>query len=428
MLLRVLLCCAALLIIAGCKKDAKTEAGTDKAKEEAKAVTPADKGADKSAEKKNDLKVENVEVKPVPAVQGGKAAPAEEKRITGPVAIVNGKSVDSAVYYGEVDKILRRSSKIPPERMNRIKENILKRIIEKELIGQAVSAAKVEVPKAVIDKEFNTYKKRFRTDQQFENYLKHGRVTVESIQKRIREKKELELLLEKSGALKVSDEECNDFYKKNERFYEDRAGVRARHILVKLSDKAAPADKNKAMSKVRAVQDALKKGMKFADAAKKFSEGPSAPKGGDLGFFGKGQMVKPFEEKAFAMKKGEVSGPVQTRFGFHIIKVEEKREARKKPFSEVKSTIQESLRNKKFFQERRALLTKLKKEAKIERKIEIPKAPLPKASGLPAGHPPINPHGAVNAGRPSPASIKPKSAAPKSAAPKSAKPTPSGTK
>ena len=82
MLLRVLLCCAALLIIAGCKKDAKTEAGTDKAKEEAKAVTPADKGADKSAEKKNDLKVENVEVKPVPAVQGGKAAPAEEKRIT----------------------------------------------------------------------------------------------------------------------------------------------------------------------------------------------------------------------------------------------------------------------------------------------------------------------------------------------------------
>ena len=87
------------------------------------------------------------------------------------------------------------------------------------------------------------------------------------------------------------------------------------------------------------------------------------------------QMVKPFEEAAFKLAVGATSEPVRTRFGFHLIKVEEKREARKKSLDEVKSTIQDSLRNKKFFQERRTLLNTLKAGAKIERKIDIPKAP-----------------------------------------------------
>jgi peptidyl-prolyl cis-trans isomerase C len=84
-------------------------------------------------------------------------------------------------------------------------------------------------------------------------------------------------------------------------------------------------------------------------------------------------MVKPFEETAFKMKVGTVSGPVRTRFGFHIIKVTDKREERKKPFSEVKDQIKQSLKNKKFFQERRKLLEGLRKDAKIEKRLEDPK-------------------------------------------------------
>ena len=127
----------------------------------------------------------------------------------------------------------------------------------------------------------------------------------------------------------------------------------------------------------------------------KFSEGPSAARGGMLTPFGKNQMVKPFEEKAFSMKPNEVSPPVRTRHGFHIIEVLEHNEARTKPFTEVKDGILDSLRNKKFFTARRTLVTELRRSAKIEKKIEFP---VEKSSstggahghGLPHGHPPIH--------------------------------------
>ncbi len=298
--------------------------------------------------------------------KGAEEAAVDETPIPDVVATVNGVEVKADEYRAELEKITSRGSKIPGERMGRIKENILKRIIEKELIEQEVKKQAVEVTAEEIDAAFEDYKKRFRTDEQFQNYLKHGKVTVEQIRERMRAKRALEKLIEKVGDLVVTDEEALDFYAKNERFYVEKEGVRASHILVKLDEKAEEAAVKEAEKKIKSVQAELKKGMDFAEAAKKFSEGPSAPKGGDLGFFGRGQMVKPFEDVAFVLPIGKLSEPVRTRFGFHIIKVDEKREERKKPLDEVKEQILESLRNKKFFKERRTLIQKLTESAKVE--------------------------------------------------------------
>ncbi len=426
-------------VFAGCGKDdaKKTEPGSASAKasepapktvpaakpgtesaatEEAKAApgstadkatppTAATKAETPKVEVKGKPTVKELKVQPVATAKPEKEAEAPrtpETRIEGPVALVNGNGIDASLYYAEVDKITRRSAKIPPERMNRIKENILKRLIEKQLIKDAVAKEGIAVPAPEIEKEFEQYKTRFRTDEQFQNYLRHGKVTIESIKQRIREKKELEMLLEKTGKLSVTDEEIQEFYTKNERFYQEREGVKARHVLIKVAENAPKDQQDKAEAKIKEVQAALKAGTDFAEVAKKFSEGPSAPKGGDLGFFGRGQMVKPFEEKAFAMKPGDVSEPVRTRFGFHIINVLEKREARKKTLDEVKETISESLRNKKFFQERRSLLNTLKTNAKIERKIEIPKAP-----ARPAGKAGLNPHANPHGARPPHPAVRP---------------------
>ena len=190
----------AALILTGCgKKDAKkTEAGSEEAKKSAEAVKPAAEEGEKS--KEGNLQVENLKVKALPNDKKDTAGNTpKEKRISGPVAVVNGTPVNSEQYYSEVDKILQRSSKLPPERMNRIKENILKRLIENQLIAQAVSNAGVTIPDTEIDTDFEAYKKRFRTEEQFQNYLKHGRVTIDSIKSRLREKKEQEKLLEKNG-------------------------------------------------------------------------------------------------------------------------------------------------------------------------------------------------------------------------------------
>ncbi len=89
--------------------------------------------------------------------------------------------------------------------------------------------------------------------------------------------------------------------------------VRASHILVRSKTEA-----DKILNRIKA-------GAKFEDLARKHSQCPSGKKGGDLGYFGKGQMVKPFEDTAFTMNKGDVSDPVQTQFGYHIIKVTDKR-------------------------------------------------------------------------------------------------------
>ncbi len=89
--------------------------------------------------------------------------------------------------------------------------------------------------------------------------------------------------------------------------------VRASHILI-----ANEKDANKLLNRI-------KSGAKFEDLAKKHSQCPSGRKGGDLGYFGKGQMVKPFEDVAFTMNKGDVSDPIKTQFGFHLIKVTDKK-------------------------------------------------------------------------------------------------------
>jgi parvulin-like peptidyl-prolyl isomerase len=110
----------------------------------------------------------------------------------------------------------------------------------------------------------------------------------------------------------------------------------------------------------------LKEGLTdFAELAKEKSIGPSAPNGGDLGFFARGQMVKEFEEAAFSLKPGKISGVVQTQFGYHIIKCEEKKEEYSPTFEEAEEKISNTLRNQKENEGISALISKLREEAVI---------------------------------------------------------------
>lgn len=368
------------LCVVACGKPAEAPAEADPAA--APAETPAAEAAPAEAKTPEEKLAE-----------AAPAAPAAA-RLEGSVATVNEVPIDAKAFYLELDKITSRGAKIPPERLARIEQNILKRLVEKELVRQAVEKAGIKVEDIEIAAAYEEYKKRFQTDEQFQNYLKHGRVTELSIRERITDKRSLEKLIESRGNLAIDDKQGKEFYAKNERFYIDKAGVRASHILIKLNEKATPEQTKAAMSKVKKVQADLAANKEFAEVAKKYSEGPSAPKGGDLGFFGPGQMVKPFEETAFKMKVGDLSAPVKTRFGLHIIKVIEKREERKKPYDEVKEQIVQTLKNKRFFQERRKLLEDLRKTAKIDSKLPEP-PPAAKTGGaprggLPTGHPKVH--------------------------------------
>ena len=137
----------------------------------------------------------------------------------------------------------------------------------------------------------------------------------------------------------VPQEEIESYYDENiENYFEDNA-VHARHILFSLDKEAPPEKVEEALKKAQEVEAKAKAGEDFAELAKEYSDGPTAPKGGDLGFFTRNRMVKPFEDAAFALKAGEISEPVRTDFGWHIIKVEEVKEARTKELAEVEESI-----------------------------------------------------------------------------------------
>lgn len=143
--------------------------------------------------------------------------------------------------------------------------------------------------------------------------------------------------------INISDDEIQDYYDENQKEFETPKTVQARHILFKL-DKDAPGEQvEKIRNKALKIMKMARKGKDFAQLAKKYSEGPSKDKGGFLGTFKKETMVKPFADKAFSMEAGEISDPVRTRFGWHIIKVEKTNEASVLSLEQAKKKIKEKL-------------------------------------------------------------------------------------
>jgi peptidyl-prolyl cis-trans isomerase D len=153
----------------------------------------------------------------------------------------------------------------------------------------------------------------------------------------------------------VPEAEVERFYQDNQDQYVQTEKVHARHILIRVPQDADEATTDAARKKIEKVLEEAKASDDFAGLAQKHSEDSTAAKGGDLGFFEKGQMVEPFEQAAFALEPGEISPVIRTTFGFHIIKMEERQEAKEKGLDEVRDEI---LRELKFDQAMRMVRKK----------------------------------------------------------------------
>ena len=157
----------------------------------------------------------------------------------------------------------------------------------------------------------------------------------------------------------LSDAELQKIYDQKKDQFKSDAQIRASHILLKTSKEAQD------------VMAQLKGGAKFEDLARKYSVDPASAKGGDLGWFSKGNMIPEFEKAAFALKEGETSGIVETKFGFHIIKVTGKRPAGVLPFAEVKEQIKAELVPEKQQEVFKTIKEELKKSAKVSVKEDV---------------------------------------------------------
>lgn len=159
------------------------------------------------------------------------------------------------------------------------------------------------------------------------------------------------------STITITPEETRNYYDENKEQFEQAESIRASHILVESADKA-----NQIIAE-------LQNGLSFADAAQQYSSCPSNAQGGDLGFFTQGRMVPEFEEAAFALDTDEVSAPVETQFGFHVIKVTDKKESGITPFEEVQDQIQNMLAQEKQQEAYYKKAEELSKKYQIQRNV-----------------------------------------------------------
>jgi peptidyl-prolyl cis-trans isomerase C len=182
----------------------------------------------------------------------------------------------------------------------------------------------------------------------------------------VRNKLLMEQLLQNEGKTAVTDAALHKVYDDAVKQMGQEQEVRARHILVETEDEA------------KAVQKQVKDGTDFAELAKQKSKDPGASEGGDLGYFGKEQMVPEFSNAAFQLEKGQVSEPVKSQFGWHIIKVEDKRQKQVPEFDKVKDQIETFVVRKAQSE----MVAKLREGAKIER-VDAPPSPAAVNPGAP---------------------------------------------
>jgi len=215
--------------------------------------------------------------------------------------------------------------------------------------------------------------------------------TLDQVKAQIKRTMGYEKLL---GPAEVNDAEAKAFYDENKEDFNKPEEVKASHILIKPDPNIADANEAKVKAKAKAdnLLKQVKAGGDFAALAKANSDCPSKERGGDLGFFDRSTMVKEFADAAFSMKVGDVSGVVETQFGYHIIKVTDHKDGGLVPFEKAKTDIVKSLQDKKKGELFKQLLEKVKAEAKIvypPGKEPKPMAPMMQGGPRPNG-PPAN--------------------------------------
>ncbi len=301
------------------------------------------------------------------------------------VATVNGEGITKTQFGAMVDRSMARYKSnghtLPPGIEQRIKESVLRRMIDDKVIALSAKKEGVSVPAAELTKKFDDHKKRFRTEEAFASYLKRSNNTEESMKADLERNMLRDKVVEKlSGNVEILPADVQKYYDDNRVRFVQKEQIRAARILVRVKVEAPQAEWKAAEKKIKSLhKQVLKAGAEFGAIAKENSEGPEKSRNGELGWMTKNRMPPSFDKVAFALKPNAVSAPVKTRLGWEIIKVFEKREEKQQPLEEVKENIERSLTARKKNEKRREVLRTLKKEAKVEEliKFERPTNPIP---------------------------------------------------
>jgi len=294
-----------------------------------------------------------------------KPMPAELPPI---LARVNGEDVRK----GEFDTLVRNmelgQGPIPAERRDEVLRGALDRLITYTLLQQEAKARNITAADAEVDQQVQMMRGQFSNEEEFKKALATRSMSLEQLRDDARTDivigKMLEAEVESTPA--ASDDEARVFYEKNPDKFTQGESVRASHILLLVDEKADDATRKKVRAKIEGILKRARAGEDFAKLAQANSQDGSAQQGGDLNFFPRGQMVPPFEEAAFALQPGQISDVVTTQYGYHIIKLTDRRPAAAVPLETVSAQVKQYLTQIKKKERADAFIAELKQKSKIE--------------------------------------------------------------
>jgi peptidyl-prolyl cis-trans isomerase C len=318
---------------------------------------------------------------PAPAPAGvpkeAPAAPAEAKPYVLPETVATVEGVD--IKKEELEKAFAAmlssqgvtADAVPAAQKSQAYHMILDELIDEKLIEKR--SADVKVTDEEFETEFQKFKGNFGTEDEMKAQLEKAGQSLEKIKGDIRNSLKARHWLEaqRKDAAPMTDEEAKAFYDKNPDQFQKPEQVRASHILIKVAEDAKPEDVVKKEKEAEAVLARVKAGEDFKKLATEISEDPSAKQnGGDLDFFTKERMVPEFSEAAFAMKKDDVSEPVRSKFGYHIIKVTDRKPAEKVSFESVKPRLIAYLERQKTQESMEKIIHDVREKADV--KVDLP--------------------------------------------------------
>jgi len=277
---------------------------------------------------------------------------------------VNGEAIERWEFDNAVRRMeARAGGPVPPEKRDEVLRGVLDQLVAYHLLAQESRARKMAIGDKDVDERLGEIRQSFPSEDAFKQGIAAQGLTVDQLRVQARTSLEVAKMIdaEVTSKVVVQDAEVTTFYQQNLERFKQGDSVHASHILIGVPPNATPAQKAEAKTKAQAALTEVRGGADFATVARAQSQDRgSAQNGGDLGFFPKGQMAPPFEEAAFKLKTGAVSPIVETQFGFHIIKVHERRAPRTAPFTEVSGQI-------------RDFLTQGQREQKLEQFVELVK-------------------------------------------------------
>ncbi|MFC1621521.1 peptidylprolyl isomerase [Candidatus Omnitrophota bacterium] len=287
-------------------------------------------------------------------------------------AKVNGVNVKSMTLEAAVNNFIENQKMMGMQTnegdRDRLRIQILEELISAELLYQESKKSDLGNLNNKVNEQFENIKSGFASEKEFKDVLKERGVSEKELKEDIKKGLYIKAFLDSDvyAGVAVSEQDKQQEYEKNKDKLNIAEQVRASHILIAAKQDASDEVKNSAKAKIEELRKRVLLGEDFAALAKANSQDGSAQNGGDLGYFGRGAMVKPFEDAAFGLEIGQTSQVVETQFGYHILKLTDKQAARTLSYEEIKPDIERFLLNQRKGEVLQKFVTGLRNKAKIE--------------------------------------------------------------